>query len=133
MDDSRLPPPDRVLRVMLLPAPLLNYVRLARPEAPGCASCGRPWPTHSAPVDPLPCDRCGSVAALECFRRPTAITPAEVAWRVALLDVSQAEAGARRGAIAAELATIATRERRLLDALVDSDGTAETIPGAAAR
>jgi hypothetical protein len=56
MDDSRLPP-HRFLRVMLLPAPLLHYVRLARSEAPGCASCGRPWPTHSTPVDPLPCDR----------------------------------------------------------------------------
>jgi len=48
---------------------------------------------------------------------------------VALLNTSQAEAGARRAAIATELATIATRERRLLDALVDGDGTAEAIRG----
>jgi hypothetical protein len=40
---------------------------------------------------------------------------------VALLTAGQADTATRRTSIASELATIATRERRILDALVDGD------------
>lgn len=46
---------------------------------------------------------------------------------VGLLNARQEGAKGRRAAIVAELGTIATRERRLLDALVDGDATAEAI------
>src|SRR5207244_3583850 len=45
------------------------------------------------------------------------------------LQAGQADLSARRTALTAELSQIATRERRLLDALVDGDGTAEAIRG----
>ena len=48
---------------------------------------------------------------------------------VAELRAGQADATARRTAITGELATIAGRERRLLDALADGDGAAEAIRG----
>ena len=50
---------------------------------------------------------------------------------MALANAAHVAAGARRGAIAAELATCDRRERRLLDALVDGDGDAvgESIKG----
>jgi len=46
---------------------------------------------------------------------------------VAELRAGQADATIRRAAITGELATIAARERRLLDALADGDGTAAAI------
>jgi hypothetical protein len=46
---------------------------------------------------------------------------------VTVLQTGQAEAAARRAALTQELATIATRERRLLDALVDVDASAGAI------
>ena len=50
-----------------------------------------------------------------------------VAAAVAELRAGQADATIRRAAITGELATIAARERRLLDALADGDGTAAAI------
>ena len=57
------------------------------------------------------------------------VLAAAVRGAVAELCADQATLTTRRTAITAELATIATRERRLLDALVDGDGTAEAIRG----
>ncbi len=48
---------------------------------------------------------------------------------VAEFRIGQEDRARQRGALMAELAQIATRERRLLDALVDGDGTAEAIRG----
>jgi hypothetical protein len=48
---------------------------------------------------------------------------------VAELRAGQADVTIRRTAITAELATIAARERRLLDALADGDGAAAAIRG----
>jgi hypothetical protein len=48
---------------------------------------------------------------------------------VAEMVAGQADLATRTNTIATELAQIATRERRLLDALVDGDGTAEVIRG----
>ena len=48
---------------------------------------------------------------------------------VADLQADRAGAVARRAAVAADLGQVAARERRLLDALVDGDGTAEAIRG----
>ena len=46
---------------------------------------------------------------------------------MAELNAGQADATTRRATITGELATIAGRERRLLDALADGDGAAEAI------
>jgi site-specific DNA recombinase len=46
---------------------------------------------------------------------------------VAEIRAGQADVTTRRATITGELATIAARERRLLDALADGDGTAEAI------
>jgi hypothetical protein len=69
-----------------------------------------------------------SIDAVAARLEPAAVAEA-VRGAVALLNASQADLGARRAGIAAELATIATRERRLLDALVEGDGTAAAIRG----
>jgi hypothetical protein len=59
-----------------------------------------------------------------------AVVAAAVRGAVALLASGQVDTAARRTAIASELATIATRERRLLDALVDGDAAvAASIKG----
>jgi site-specific DNA recombinase len=52
-----------------------------------------------------------------------------VTMAVAELRAGQADVATRRTAITGDLAAIATRERRLLDALVEGDGTAEAIRG----
>jgi hypothetical protein len=59
---------------------------------------------------------------------PVAVAEA-VRGAAALVAADQAEAGAKRATVTAELTTIATRERRLLDVLVEGDGTAEAIRG----
>ena len=46
---------------------------------------------------------------------------------MAELNAGQADATTRRATITGELATIAGRERRLLDALADGNGAAEAI------
>ena len=48
---------------------------------------------------------------------------------VAELTASQAELATRRTAISTELTQIGTRERRLLDALMDGDGIADSVRG----
>jgi hypothetical protein len=72
------------MRVTLLTSPLLNSLRVARPAAPGCAACGRPWSaTHDADSQPLACERCGVVMDVDCYRRHVAVTPAEQLWWMA--------------------------------------------------
>jgi hypothetical protein len=81
MSENRLPP-DAPLRVTLLTHPLLNYLRIARPEGQGCATCGRPWTAHQDP-EPVPCEQCGLWQDYRCYWRHTALTPAEQAWMAA--------------------------------------------------
>ena len=50
-----------------------------------------------------------------------AVVADAVRGAVAMLTAGHADAATRRATIAGELATIATRERKLLDALVDGD------------
>jgi hypothetical protein len=80
----------------------------------GVAACGNGLRVLTKAFDEALID------AVAAKLEPTVIAEA-VRRAVALLTADQAEAVTRRTAIAAELATIATRERRLLDALVDGD------------
>jgi hypothetical protein len=72
--------PGRTLRLTVLEPPLLNYLRVARPAATGCASCGRPWTTHRAAPTPAPSQRCGVEFDYKCYRKLTALTPIERWW-----------------------------------------------------
>jgi len=73
MPDSCNLTPGRTLRLALLQPPLLNYLRVARPAAKGCAACGRPWRAHRARrADPAPCERCGTTFEFGCYLRHVA-------------------------------------------------------------
>ena len=80
----------------------------------GVAACGNGLRVKVAALD-------AAVIEAVAARLASDVVAEAVRGAVVLLNAGQEEARGRRTAIAAELATIATRERRLLDALVDGD------------